>query len=247
LYGNFLSTDGKAVDYEGIKLSPIFRDYVDLASHLITADITTLTADELKSFVINIYNALVVHGTVVLGGFDASVAGSIGKFFTSCSYVIGGLRYSLDELEHGILRNNAIHPSSGLRYFSDSDPRRSLALPLDPRIHFALVCGAKSCPPIRVFSASNIDEGLNAATKSFLNDISIHESTNVITMSKILFWYSKDFGETDEAKLKWVSSYLVEEGRGRLLALLSKGARGDTNLDGYTLEYSEYNWSVNSK
>jgi hypothetical protein len=67
LYGNFLSPDGKAVDYEGIKLSPIFREYVDLASHLVTADITTLTADELKSFVINIYNALVVHGTVVLG------------------------------------------------------------------------------------------------------------------------------------------------------------------------------------
>jgi hypothetical protein len=52
---------------------------------------------------------------LLVGGFDASVAGSIGKFFTSCSYVIGGLKYSLDELEHGILRNNAIHPSSGLR------------------------------------------------------------------------------------------------------------------------------------
>ena len=66
-------------------------------------------------------------------------------------------------------------------------------------------------------------------------------------MSKILFWYSKDFGETDESKLKWVSSFLVEERRSRLAALLHKGARSDANLEGYTVEYSEYNWSVNSK
>ncbi len=66
-------------------------------------------------------------------------------------------------------------------------------------------------------------------------------------MSKILFWYSKDFGETDESKLRWVSSFLEEERRSRLIALLHKGARGDDNLEGYTVEYSEYNWSVNSK
>ncbi len=69
LYSNFLSSDGKAVDYEGIKASAIFRDYVDLASQLVSVDITSLTSNELKSFVINVYNALVVHGTTVLGKY----------------------------------------------------------------------------------------------------------------------------------------------------------------------------------
>ena len=39
--------------------------------------------------------------------------------------------------------------------------------PLDPRIHFALVCGAKSCPPVRVFTPENLDAGLDAAAAAF--------------------------------------------------------------------------------
>jgi hypothetical protein len=39
--------------------------------------------------------------------------------------------------------------------------------PVDARIHFALVCGAKSCPPIKLYSAANLDEGLGAAAEAF--------------------------------------------------------------------------------
>ena len=39
--------------------------------------------------------------------------------------------------------------------------------PMDKRIHFALVCGAKSCPPIRVYTAEDLDEGLDAAASAF--------------------------------------------------------------------------------
>ncbi len=46
----------------------------------------------------------------------------------------------------------------------DKDPRLAKVVrPVDPRIHFALVCGAKSCPPISVYTADNLDEGLAAA------------------------------------------------------------------------------------
>jgi Protein of unknown function, DUF547 len=39
--------------------------------------------------------------------------------------------------------------------------------PMDKRIHFALVCGAKSCPPIRVYMPDELDEGLDAAAAAF--------------------------------------------------------------------------------
>ena len=42
-------------------------------------------------------------------------------------------------------------------------------LPVDPRIHFALVCGAKSCPPIRVYTPQRLEYGLMAAAKVFCN------------------------------------------------------------------------------
>ena len=34
----------------------------------------------------------------------------------------------------------------------------------DPRIHFALVCGAKSCPPVRVYEPGIVDDALQMAT-----------------------------------------------------------------------------------
>lgn len=45
--------------------------------------------------------------------------------------------------------------------------RVQVVTPLDPRIHFALVCGAKSCPPIKVYTADALEEGLEAAAAAF--------------------------------------------------------------------------------
>ena len=62
-------------------------------------------------------------------------------------------------LGYGILRANASHPAIPGRHFGLRDPRRKYSLDrLDPRMHFALVCAARSCPPIAVYDAANIDE-----------------------------------------------------------------------------------------
>ena len=62
-----------------------------------------------------------------------------------------------------------------------------LHAPVDPRIHFALVCGAKSCPPIRVFDGGNVDRALAAAAEGFLeNETQVDERAGVVTTSMIL-------------------------------------------------------------
>ncbi len=66
-------------------------------------------------------------------------------------------------------------------------------------------------------------------------------------MSKILFWYGKDFGHSDEVKLRWISNYLEVDKKDKLVALLGRGERREDNKEGYTIEYSDYNWTVNSK
>lgn len=58
--------------------------------------------------------------------------------------------------------------SSSPRFPTDNSVRAACAT--DPRIHFALVCGAKSCPPIRIFKPSNLDRGLRAAAHHFCCD-----------------------------------------------------------------------------
>lgn len=67
-----------------------------------------------------------------------------GQFWSRMAYQIGEYNFSLDDIEHGILRSNRVHPSKKITFFSDSDPRMKLRVrTFDPRIHFALNCGAR--------------------------------------------------------------------------------------------------------
>ena len=62
--------------------------------------------------------------------------------------------YSLNDIESGVLRSNRKPIAAFRRPFSSSDSRRGIALKqCEPRVHFALVCGAKSCPPIKTYSS----------------------------------------------------------------------------------------------
>ncbi len=184
-----------------------------------------------------------MHGIIVLGGPDASVAGSIGKFFSSASYMIGGYRYSLDDMEHGVLRANAVHPTTGRRFFGDgdSDPRAKFALAAaDPRVHCALVCGARSCPPVRVFDANNLEKGLALAARTFCGaETEVDVAGKRVVTSKIFDWYKQDFGTEPAAVLERLASFMPEERAAPLREVLAAG--------GFTLEYRPYDWSRNSR
>lgn len=58
--------------------------------------------------------------------------------------------------------------------------------PMDPRIHFALVCGAKSCPPIKVYTADSLHEGLESATIAFCEGIGTHSHRSHLYMALLL-------------------------------------------------------------
>ena len=63
-------------------------------------------------------------------------------------------------------------------------------MPNEPLIHFALVCGAKSCPPIKTYKAEGVHEQLEAAARSFFESggLEMDEQKGTISLSKILYW-----------------------------------------------------------
>nr|XP_054757856.1 uncharacterized protein LOC129263970 [Lytechinus pictus] len=94
----------------------------------------------------------------------------VQDFWKTSSYLIAGQVYSLDDIEHGILRRNKPHPSTKKCCFHDDDPRLAYIVDtLDARIHFALNCGAESCPPISVYTEQNLERALDMAAKNYLN------------------------------------------------------------------------------
>merc|ERR1711915_665150 len=109
--------------------------------------------DKMKlAFGINLYNLMIKYAFMKVGIPKNVQARS--DFFNNVKFNIGGDILSFNDLEHGILRGNRKPPSSFSVPFSADDHRARLSLKeVDCRIHFALNCGAKSCPPIKQFTA----------------------------------------------------------------------------------------------
>jgi hypothetical protein len=152
-------------------------------------------ADERKAFWINLYNTLILDG--VLTYQIANSMRDFSRFFMQIAYLVDDLRFSADDIEHGILRANRGHPAVPGPQFARGDRRRNFVLAtLDPRIHFALNCGAESCPPIGIYSPEVLDRQLDLAVQAFNQNggVQIDRQNGTVALSAIYRWYAHDFG-----------------------------------------------------
>ena len=234
---DFFDLENGGVNYEGLKSSDAFEDYKSATKDLTSLDLNKLTTRESKlAFWINIYNALVVHGILELN-VRKSVK-EVRSFFRAVCYNVGGYVFSLDDIEHGILRGNKKKHFFSRKPFSDGDPRKRFTLAkADPRIHFALVCGSNSCPPIDVYEEGQIDEQLDLASEAFINsdEVTIEKDKKALRVSKIFQWYKDDFGGK-EALLAFLIKYRYDPEEKDWLKKTAAELR---------IVYNEYDWSLN--
>jgi len=151
------------------------------------------TDEEKKAFWINLYNAYTQESLAK----DPGQYQKRGQFFGSRQIEIAGKQLSLDDIEHGILRRSKIKWSLGhlKKPFPGKTEKLLRVSHLDYRLHFALNCGAKSCPPIAFYRPEDIGQQLDAATKAFLRSEAVfHEETNTVELPAIMSWFRRDFG-----------------------------------------------------
>jgi hypothetical protein len=110
-------------------------------------DLMAMSFNVKIAFFINLYNALVIHGFVVLGP-PTNLYQRL-YFYNHTCLSITGMVYSLNDIEHGVLRGNQKPHTGYRRVFSPADPRlQSAVVVWDPRVQFALVCAhALACFP----------------------------------------------------------------------------------------------------
>lgn len=196
LKGEGIDPERGTVDYRGLAAAPAYAEYRAAAQMLARFDLTTLKdMNERKAFWINLYNALIIDAVIAYGA-QRSIT-EIPAVFDRAAYVVGGFRFSANEIEHGILRANAGHPFIPGAQFRRGDPRLAFAVDhIDSRLHFALVCAAKSCPPIGFYVSKRIDSQLDLAARHFAGsgNVLLDRGTMTVQLSQIFSWYAADFG-----------------------------------------------------
>ena len=234
----FIDVEKGIVHYKAIRGSEEFERYKSLTRGLRLFDLRSLREKNQRlAFWVNIYNTAVIHGVIELG-LEKSVK-EVPGFFNRVIYEIGSLRFTLNEMEHGILRGNRRPPYGLLKPFQKKDQRIVFSItPLDPRIHFALVCGARSCPPIGFYEAEQVDLQLQLAAESFINSpqVNISPQEETIFISKIFKWYKSDFGGSDSALIDLFLRFLDN---GEHKSFLQE------NRDSVQIRYQPYDWKLN--
>lgn len=238
LRGAFFDTARSRVAYERMIGSDAYGEYLELSYNLREMDLTQLDGrDERIAFWVNLYNVIVIHAVIELGVRNS--VKEVRNFFKRVRYQIGTMHFSPYEIEHGILRGNRRPPYALFRAFPNDDPRRNHSVdPMDPRIHFALVCASSSCPPIDVYTAENLDEELEISGRTFLNagGLVTDRQGSTVSLSRIFKWYEKDFGESRADILRFASRYLYDEEERKFI---------EQHAGELKVEYQTYDWRLN--
>lgn len=206
------------VDYKGfLKDKADLKAYTDVLSKNAPSD--SWSKDDQLAYWINAYNAFTIQ--LILDNYPVKSIKDIGAKikipFVNTPWdvkfiKIGGETYDLNNLEHGIIRKK----------FSE------------PRIHFALVCAAKSCPRLRneAFEGKKLDAQLDDQGSDFLNSPSKNSITaKQASLSKILDWYGSDF-----KKMKGMS----------VMEVVNKYSKTKIT-DDTKISYQTYDWKLNEQ
>ncbi|NIR52795.1 DUF547 domain-containing protein [candidate division KSB1 bacterium] len=202
------------VDYEAMAEEEDFKRYVGWVKNVNVDSFKSRTEE--MAFWVNAYNAMAILG--VIQNYPLEKVIDVEGFFDKNKHAVAGDKYTLDQIEKEIL-------------FKKFD---------EPRLHFLLVCAAKSCPnlPSEAYTGENIKNKMENVTRTFLNNSGknrLDKEENVFYLSQIFNWYRKDFVTKKESVLDFIKPYLSEEKQEYL------------EQKEVTVEYLKYDWSLNEQ
>ena len=178
----------------------------DVVDGIAAAPASTARSKEQLAFHLNAYNAWILHEAVAKYP-TKSVKDLAFTFFMGNRITVAGTKMSFNTLEKDIIR-----------------PRFA-----EPRVHFALNCASRSCPPLRAepYSAAKLDAQLDEQARLYVNsEHGVKPEGDGAALSKIFDWYKEDFG-----------------GDAAVAAFLKKYRSGKSDFK--KISYQDYDWGLN--
>ena len=178
----------------------VLRVWLESLADLDLADLTD--ADARLALWLNAYNAIAISQVLEvypIASIRPKVLGipnwlSFLDFFTRSNTIVGGKKYSLNQIEHAILRPEFA----------------------EPRIHFALVCASVGCPLLRrgAYFPESVRTQLEADARRFIHNpdkVRYDAQKKTLYLSKIFKWYEEDFVKAAGSVAEYVGGYLGPE------------------------------------
>lgn len=210
------------VDYAVLKARPAELDaYLNQVAAIRPDDFARWSRQAQLALLINLYNAQTLR--LIVDNYPVASIKKIGLLpgaaWRKKTVRWGGKVISLDELEHGIIRKEY----------------------QEPRVHFALVCAAKGCPPLRdePFVPDRLDEQLQDQGRRFLSESSknrLESASKTLWLSPIFDWFADDFTTGGKSITEFVKPMLPDATQKELATL------GEPKI-----RFTEYDWSLNDQ
>jgi hypothetical protein len=214
----------KGMAYKGLKEHD--KATLDqLRTQLAAVDVNALPRPDQLAYWINLYNVSTV--AVVVDGYPVK---SIRDLSTD------------PIIRLNVFKKPAVKTKAGTVSLNDVENDKIRDGFKDPRIHFAINCAAKSCPPIRTepYTGSRLDEQLDDQARRFLNGphgVRIEKDGDGVKLhaTKILDWFKDDFEKWGGGRLAFVRKFLTADKQKQIDA-----AKGKVEL-----VFDDYDWSLN--
>jgi hypothetical protein len=227
LWGDLLSKyydPAKGMNYKALKANDK-KTLDELRRQMAQVDVGALPRNDQLAYWINLYNISTVN--VIVENYPVKSIRDISTDFIA--------HLNVFKKDHVLTRKG---PTS-LQTVEDEKIRESFK---DPRIHFAINCAAKSCPPIRTepYVGARISEQLDDQARMFLNGphgvrLEKNGGELVLHTTKIMDWFKDDFEKWTQGRVAFIAHFVTPDKRKQIEA-------AGNQVD---LKFDDYDWSLN--
>jgi len=210
---------GGLVDYSGLRRAPEgLRRYLDAVRAVSRREFDSWQERPRLAFLLNAYNAFTLQ--LVADHYPVTTIKDIrqglhGPWDLRVGKLLEEPR-TLNQIEHDLVR----------KHFDD------------PRVHFALVCAARGCPPLRpeAYQSDRLEAQLEDQARQFFATSfknRVDHPARRVWLSPILKWYASDFEKGSGTVLDAIRRYWPAK------------SRAPAGSEGYRIGYTDYDWSLN--
>ncbi len=217
---------GGDFDYLGLSKERAGLDTYIASLEAVTFDVfSTLSRTERYAFWVNAYNAYTVKR--VLDGYHVKSIRDLGD-------------EKLSVWDRDFVPLGALQPTLAKEKLTLNDIENKILRPTfqDARVHAAINCASKGCPPLRAeaFTAAKLEAQLDEQVKAWLADTTRNRfdaQKKRVEISKVFEWFAEDFQKEAGSATAWIARFRPTD-KGWLIA-----------RDKPTVSFLEYDWALN--